>query len=103
MSSSRRSPTALVIALLTLTSCASSGPVPAELKVDLPPVPADLHLCFAKGVPAPAPGPKSKRELFKLIAELKASGDDKSRCGERLADWYEDIARGFAAAGGSSK
>jgi len=62
----------------------------------LPAVPADLKVCFSRKIPQPAPGPKSKRELFALIAALKGSADDKDGCGRRLVCWFEDVARGFA-------
>lgn len=83
-------------ALTILASCASSGIQPADDHVDLPPVPADLKVCFDRTVPAPADEAITKKQLFALIAKLKASGDDKAECGRRLTCWYEDIASGFA-------
>lgn len=64
--------------------------------MQLPEVPADLKICFARQVPAPPAGALSKRQLFDLVAQLKASADAKSDCGQRLACWYGDIARSFS-------
>lgn len=85
---------------MTLTGCGSFGPqVPLpESRVDLPPVPADLKLCFERKVGVPPKGKMSKRDLFALIDKLKTSADGKDDCGVRLTCWYEDIARGFLPA-----
>lgn len=61
----------------------------------LPPLPADLKTCFVSKVPAPEPAALSRAELFGLIGRLKASADDKDRCGRRLVCFYEDVARGL--------
>lgn len=82
---------ARLLLLLTLTGCAASG-VP-DTKLELPPVPSELRTCFEKIVPPPARGPLTKRQIFRLIADLKASADDKDACGQRLVAWYEDFAR----------
>lgn len=47
-------------------------------------------------MPPPARGPLTERQLFRLIADLKASADGKDDCGRRLVAWYEDYAREMA-------
>jgi hypothetical protein len=75
-----------------MTACASSGRLAGD-SVALAPVPADLRVCFARLVPPPPPGPLTKKQVIRLIGELKASELAKSRCGKRLIAWYETQAR----------
>ena len=97
MRSKPKSLMALACLATMLSSCASSGPASLpELRVDLPPVPADLKICFHRKIGIPAPEAMTKRQVTALIASLKNSADDKDRCGTRLVCWYEDIAAGFA-------
>lgn len=69
---------------MTLTGCVTSGS-----NVSLAPVPGDIVACFNKLVPAPKPGPMSKKEVVSLIGKLKGSELEKSLCGKRLIQWYE--------------
>lgn len=74
---------------MTLAGCTS-----ASLSVsDLPPVPADIKACFAaKGVPMPNPGVKmTRKQVAKLVADLKVSEIEKTSCGRRLIAWYESL------------
>jgi hypothetical protein len=81
-----------------LSACVTSGDLELARpqRVELPAVPAEFKTCFSKQVPEPTPGPKSKRELYRLIADLEANGHDKGVCGQRLTAWIETIAKGFA-------
>lgn len=85
---------------MTIAGCVNSGPlqqsVNDDVYVTLPPVPADLRVCFKQRV-GPPEEPMTKRVIFAKLAELKRNGDDKKgACGMRLICWIEDIARGLA-------
>jgi hypothetical protein len=82
----------LVSITATMTGCASSGRLAGD-SVALAPVPADLKVCFARLVPPPPPGPLTRKQVIRLIGELKTSELAKSRCGKRLIVWYETQAR----------
>lgn len=71
--------------LLTLIGCGPSGPKPSTL----PPIPADLPVCFDKMTEAPAAGDLSKADVLRKIAELRRSEVEKSLCGKRLIAFYE--------------
>lgn len=57
----------------------------------LPPLPADLKVCFDEIVPEPQPGPMNKGAVMKLIASLKKSEAEKTACGLRLIAFYESL------------
>lgn len=76
-----------VLATLTLIGCAASGPTEPLL----PPIPADLKVCFERTVPAPAQGPLTKEDVINLIADLKRSETEKTLCGQRLITFYESL------------
>jgi hypothetical protein len=78
--------------LLTLTACAGSGTVRSP---SLAPIPADLKVCFNRTVPAPPPGPLSRKQVVDLIAKLKQSEAAKTYCGRRLIGWYETQAKEY--------
>lgn len=73
-----------------LTGCAASGTDPGA-RSPLPPLPADLGVCFNDTVPAPAEGPMSRAEVMRLIAALKQSETSKTMCGKRLIAFYESL------------
>lgn len=75
--------------LLLLIGCANSGDAPAQSH--LPPPPADLRPCFEELVDAPAEGALTVAETLRLIAALRHSEVEKSLCGERLLDFYENL------------
>lgn len=74
----------------TLTGCVTFGaPTPSvSTSIALPPVPADLQLCFGSLVPRPPAGDLTRQQVFRVVADLKASESGKSKCGKRLIDWY---------------
>jgi hypothetical protein len=55
----------------------------------LPPIPADLMVCFDRSTPGPGEGPLTKSEAISLIAELRRSEVEKTMCGKRLIAFYE--------------
>jgi|GEM_PF-3177103 len=71
--------------LMILSGCAGSGTNPTAL----PPVPADLKVCFDTTSTAPQEGILTKAEVIRLIAELRRSEVEKSLCGKRLIAFYE--------------
>lgn len=77
-----------VLAALTLSGCGTFG-TSKLVKLNLPPVPADLVVCFDSTVPAPAAGPMTKGRALTLIAALKLSEATKTACGQRLLKFYE--------------
>lgn len=79
--------TLCVLVTLTLTGCAAFGPT----EPPLPPLPADLGVCFERTVPAPAQGPITKEQVINLIADLKRSETEKTLCGQRLITFYESL------------
>ena len=81
--------TVAVYLLMTLTSCGPFGR--NEPRPELPPLPADLTVCFDRHVPAPKPGTITKAEVMDLIAELKRSELEKSLCGKRLIAFYKSL------------
>ena len=89
-------PPASALLAMMLTACVTSYDLQqAAPKLDLPPVPAGLKICFDKA-PAPAPpGNLSRAQVFAILADLKASDQAKTDCGRRLIAWFEDLARGF--------
>ena len=78
---------------LMLTGCAASGGKPS-----LPPVPGDIKVCFDRLVPKPKAGALTKRDVFRIIADLKRSELEKSSCGKRLIAWYEAQAKVYGGA-----
>lgn len=60
------------------------------MRETLPPIPADLKVCFDSIVPAPK-GALNKSEVIELIASLKLSEADKTACGKRLIVFYESF------------
>ncbi len=73
--------------LTTLTACEPSGTDAA-----LPPIPADVRVCFASVVPAPRPGAMTAAEIARLIADLRRSDLAKTQCGRRLIGFYDTVA-----------
>lgn len=72
---------------LTLTGCMTFGS-----KVQppaLPPIPADIRVCFEQIVAAPKKGAMTKKQVIELIASLKLSEAQKVACGKRLIAFYE--------------
>lgn len=76
---------------LTLSGCVTSGQIPKPV---YPVLPVDIRLCFETLVPAPPPGPLSKAQVVKLIANLKASEAEKTDCGKRLIEFYDGLSLG---------
>ncbi|QOV06118.1 o-spanin [Rhizobium phage Pasto] len=90
ISTALRIATVSALTALILTGCATSGKIPVEPK--LPPLPADIKVCFEDEVPAPKPGPLTKGQAMDLIASLKLSEFSKTMCGKRLIAFYESFA-----------
>ena len=78
---------ASVLLALTLTGCATSGVKLSSPK--LPPIPADIRLCFEQIVAAPKEGAMTKKQVLALVASLKLSEAQKVACGKRLIAFYE--------------
>lgn len=59
----------------------------------MPPVPADLALCFDSLTPAPGKKgqPITKAQTQALIIALRTSEVAKSRCGKRLLAFYTNL------------
>lgn len=75
------------LAALTLTACATSG---TKLQpTTLPPIPADIRVCFDLIVAAPKKGAMTKKQVLELVASLKLSEAQKVACGKRLIAFYE--------------
>lgn len=72
---------------LTLTGCVTFGNKPKP--ITLPPIPADVRLCFDQIVAAPKKGAMTKKQVLNLIASLKLSEAQKVACGKRLIAFYE--------------
>lgn len=71
---------------LTLTGCMTSG---SKRLSTLPPIPADIRVCFEQIVAAPKKGAMTKKQVIALIASLKLSEAQKVACGKRLIAFYE--------------
>lgn len=52
------------------------------------PVPGDIRHCIATTVPEPA-AIKTKADVMRVIAELRASEVAKTKCGQRLLALYD--------------
>lgn len=76
---------------LTLIGCATSGTTTVPVQAPLPPLPADLKVCFDNTVPAPKQGPLTKGKAIELIASLKHSEAEKTACGKRIIAFYESL------------
>ena len=74
---------------MMLTGCVSSGTTKIEAP-GLQPIPSDIKVCFTKLVPKPVSGEMTKRQIVKLLGELKKSELAKSQCGKRLIAFYEN-------------
>jgi hypothetical protein len=80
------------LCLPILSACAGCGAPPPPPSLELPALPAALRTCSAAAdVAPPAAGAMNAREVFALIAALKASGDGKESCNVRLIAWYDSI------------
>jgi hypothetical protein len=62
----------------------------------LAPVPGDLRICFDRLVPRPPGGDLTRKQMFRIVADLRASEDAKSACGKRLLAWYDAQASVYA-------
>lgn len=80
---------ASALVTMTLSGCASFGS--KAIEPSYPTLPVDLQTCFDTTVPAPKPGPMTKRKVIMLIAELKKSEAEKTECGKRLIAFYESL------------
>lgn len=68
--------------LVTLTSCASSGSLD---RASLPPIPADIRLCFdAKVEPPPQGRAMTKQDVYDKLGEFVVLDEKKTSCGKRL-------------------
>jgi len=75
-----------------LAGCTAAQP--AKVQVGLPPIPADIRACADRHVPRPAgAAPLTERQLYRLIADLKASEAAKGGCLTRLVALYETQAQ----------
>ena len=82
---------AAALSVMTLSACAGSG---HNLTAVAPQsVPADIRACFDELVPAPPPGPMTKAQVMRLIADLKRSELEKSQCGRRLLAFHDATVR----------
>lgn len=79
--------TVVALASLSLTACAGSG---ASYDTDnrLAIVPGDVKVCIYKLVPKPQEI-KTKKQIAKVISDLKKSEAAKTDCGKRLINLYE--------------
>lgn len=83
---------ACVFLATTLTACATYG----NSDVTLAPVPGDLRACFDRLVSKPPGGDLTKKQMFRIVADLRASEESKSQCGKRLLAWYDAQAAVYA-------
>lgn len=80
--------------LLSLTNCAGSGSfdkvdtgAPKQVR-SMSAIPTDVKICFIQTVPEPQ-NIQTKEQIVKVITDLKKSEKAKTRCGQRLIDFYE--------------
>lgn len=65
-----------------LSGCAHYGSSPYTK------LPEDLSVCFENEVSMPDKGGLSKKQVIKLISDLKRSEKSKTQCGKRLITLY---------------
>jgi hypothetical protein len=70
---------------MTLGGCVTSG----SSGTALAPIPGDIVTCFDSIVPAPKQATLTKRDIVRLIGDLKKSEQSKSQCGKRLIGYYD--------------
>lgn len=70
---------------MTLGGCVTSG----SNGVSLAPIPGDIAACFNSIVPAPKQDTLTKRDIVRLIGDLKKSEASKQGCGKRLINYYD--------------
>ena len=70
---------------LTLGGCVTSG----SNGTSLAPIPGDIVTCFDSIVPAPKKQELTKKDIVRLIGDLKKSEMSKSQCGKRLIGYYD--------------
>lgn len=71
---------------MTLGGCVTSGSTSSP---SLAPIPGDIVTCFNSIVPAPKQDTLTKRDIVRLIGDLKKSEAAKSACGKRLIGFYD--------------
>lgn len=78
----------LALASLSLTACGGFGAAEFDAQKRLATLPGDLKACIYKLVPQPS-SIQTKAQIAKVIADLKASENAKTYCGERIINLYE--------------
>lgn len=71
---------------MTLGGCVTSGSTSSP---SLAPIPGDIVACFNSIVPAPKQATLTKRDIVRLIGDLKKSEASKQGCGKRLINFYD--------------
>jgi len=87
--------TGCVLMCLILSGCAGRGtsqPIPIPVERPLPPLPADVIICFDRLTPAPLQDSTlTKAQTLRLIMGLRKSELTQSACGKRFIAFYNQI------------
>lgn len=91
----------ICLAIAFLTPLAACGDPVGRVAPDvsarpvLPPIPADVRICFAKSYPKLPADAFGRIAAVQIIGEAKILDRAKSACGNRALDWIDDVTKQF--------